>query len=280
MAKVDIWMPVYIGDYLRDTQDLTAEEHGVYILLLMHYWQRKGDVGSDVKRLAIAARSSVEITQCVLDSYFILEDGKYKNKRADEELKAASVRSESARDNARKRWDNAPAMPNECHGNAPAYAPGDAECYAESMPNGCSSSSSSSSEKEDNIYTEEKTKKHKYGNEKNVMLSENRYKDLETELGESFLKLCIEELSSYKAYTGKTYKRDDLVIRKWVIDAVKKKQPTNSPTISSVSIATEKPTCKACGSTNLAPAWCRVCHWDYIQEPKQWLIDNPIEVKS
>lgn len=132
----------------------------------------------------------------------------------------------------------------------------------------------------DNIHSQEKTKKHKYGNEKNVMLSENRYKELETELGESFLKLCIEELSSYKAYTGKTYKRDDLVIRKWVIDAVKKKQPTNSPTIPATSIVKEKPTCKACGSTDLAPGWCRVCHWDYIQEPKQWLIDNPIEVKS
>jgi len=127
----------------------------------------------------------------------------------------------------------------------------------------------------------EKIEKRKtYGTEKNVMLTENQYHNLETDLGDSLLKSCIEELSSAKAMKGYKYKRDDLAIRKWVIDAVKKKQLTNSPTILSVPIVSEKPTCKACGSTNLAPAWCRVCHWDYIQEPKQWLIDNPIEVKS
>ena len=45
MAKTGIWMPVYIGDYLRDTQDLSAEEHGVYFLLLMHYWQKNEQIG-------------------------------------------------------------------------------------------------------------------------------------------------------------------------------------------------------------------------------------------
>jgi uncharacterized protein YdaU (DUF1376 family) len=132
--KIDIWMPIFVGDYLRDTQNLTAEEHGVYFLLLMHYWQRKGEIGADIKRLSVVTRSTPETTKYILDNFFSLTDGNYKNKRSDIELEAAMSRSESARANINKRWNknsnttvDTPVIPPYNDGNTVDYTDDDTE---------------------------------------------------------------------------------------------------------------------------------------------------------
>lgn len=102
MAKVDVWMPIYIGDYLRDTVELSGPEHGAYLLLLMHYWMKQGEIGCDIERLARACRSDLETCRFILGYYFTLEDGNYKNKRADKEMKNAENRRLASSENGKK----------------------------------------------------------------------------------------------------------------------------------------------------------------------------------
>lgn len=45
------WMPLYVGDLLSDTLDLTAAEFGAYVLLICAYWQNGGPLPSDRGRI-------------------------------------------------------------------------------------------------------------------------------------------------------------------------------------------------------------------------------------
>lgn len=134
MAKIDTWMPVYIGDYLADTGELTTEEHGAYLLLMFHYW-RKGPLPSDERRLASISGLSGDawsIAWAMLKDFFVVaDDGLLHHKRIDHELKEATEKrqksTERAEKAARARWGDAPsiaqASPQALHEECPSPSP-------------------------------------------------------------------------------------------------------------------------------------------------------------
>lgn len=138
MAKPDIWMPLYIGDYLADTMHLTTEQHGAYLLLIMAYWRNGGALASNEKQLAAICRLGVDawsMHKHVLASFFDTEtdSGLWILPRAEREMENAGNNQEKRTLRAQKaaaaRWgkdapcnasSNAQAMLKECPSPSPS----------------------------------------------------------------------------------------------------------------------------------------------------------------
>ena len=104
MAKVDIWMPIYIGDYLADTMRLTTEQHGAFFLLLMEHW-KSGPLPDDDDELAAITR--LPRAQWIkhrrkLARFFVIEGGTWRQKRLEREFEAAQSRREAAKEAGKK----------------------------------------------------------------------------------------------------------------------------------------------------------------------------------
>lgn len=140
MSKPSTYMPIVIGDYLKDTSRLTCEEHGAFFLMLMDYWVN-GPLPDDDKTLAAICRLSAprwRVVKELVRPFFRVEDGRWHNKRADAELERAALKSRKAKTSADKRWKG-------CETDANAYA----NASPEHMPSQCSSSPSPSAYRDD-----------------------------------------------------------------------------------------------------------------------------------
>jgi uncharacterized protein YdaU (DUF1376 family) len=82
----------YLGDYARDTQDLTLVEHGAYRVLLDHFYATKGDMPNDIGALYRIAKAFTpterKAVERVAGKFFQPNgDGRRHNKRAEEEIR-------------------------------------------------------------------------------------------------------------------------------------------------------------------------------------------------
>lgn len=101
-----IWMPLYIGDYIADTIDLSNSEHGAYLLAMMCYWRKSGPL--EEYELESICKDDFER----VSKFFQHKDGKWHHKRIDFELFESTRRSDAAKNRAEKaskaRWGNDP----------------------------------------------------------------------------------------------------------------------------------------------------------------------------
>jgi uncharacterized protein YdaU (DUF1376 family) len=90
-----MWMPLYVGDYLRDTSRLSTIQHGAYLLLICDYWVN-GPLPDDDALLAAIVRAPLAEWQRHIRPriapFFKVLEGRWQHKRIDAELAKASAR--------------------------------------------------------------------------------------------------------------------------------------------------------------------------------------------
>jgi len=118
------YMPLYVGDWLRDTMHLSCSEQGIYFKMVMHCWSQQGPAPLDERHLCgiTGARSGdeIEAMRRVLAEFFIKTEHGYFQKRVEKELLRSAEKSGKARKSAQHRWhpEPKPEQPRQPDANA------------------------------------------------------------------------------------------------------------------------------------------------------------------
>lgn len=138
--KTDVWIPLYVGDWLADTTRLTTEQHGAYFLLVLDYW-RNGPPPDDDVVLAQITKMRPDAwsnARAVLEHYFTVADGVWRHKRVDLELVKAGQKKTAATSKAKAaataRWARRKYAPSNSTSNAPCTAWSTPQAMLEQCP--------------------------------------------------------------------------------------------------------------------------------------------------
>lgn len=109
--KFDTWMPFYWGDYLADTMHFSTKQHGMYLMLIGHYWINGGPIKNDRREIlrivGLTGKGPQKELNEALKKFYVKGDMLH-HKRIDKEIAEAKKRianfSKRAGNAARARW--------------------------------------------------------------------------------------------------------------------------------------------------------------------------------
>jgi uncharacterized protein YdaU (DUF1376 family) len=108
-VKTDIWMPLYIGDYVAATQHLSAGESGAYLHLLMHEWSNGPLPDNDalLQRITRLDSAGWETSRPIIMAFFTKHDDSWIQTRLEAERSGARDRRANSQARNESRWGDA-----------------------------------------------------------------------------------------------------------------------------------------------------------------------------
>jgi uncharacterized protein YdaU (DUF1376 family) len=99
--KVDIYMPLYVRDFLTSTLGWSAEERGHYLVLLMVAWDR-GSLPDDIAHLERLSPGVGKVWHLLADKFPVCDDGQRRNGRLEKHRDRCVALKEKRVDAARR----------------------------------------------------------------------------------------------------------------------------------------------------------------------------------
>lgn len=124
------YFKLHVGDYYASTLELSADEHGAYLMLLMAYYRSERPLPLSMKEIYRIARSTTDdhraAVDYVLGRYFEKRADGYYNERCEYEIDVARGKVDKSKKAARARWEanknnelpDADASSGQCLGDA------------------------------------------------------------------------------------------------------------------------------------------------------------------
>lgn len=109
--KIDVYMPLIIGDWLKGTRGMKASVKGVYIGLLLYQWDN-GFIPDDPDELALIEPEVGSVWVFISDKFPVVAPGRRQNSKCEEVRNFFQKQANNGRKGGRPKKENPKGNPN------------------------------------------------------------------------------------------------------------------------------------------------------------------------